>query len=202
VKARKVKHLAPDGRLDENAARIVLVRLAELRDLAPKALKPKASKAQHDLRIAAKRLRYVLEVTGFCFGEPADAARRSARDLQDVLGEIHDCDVMLPRVLTHLEELRADDAAELARRAGDAPDLDPRLTAEAPNRTAYRGLEMLAVNLTARRRVLFEHFLRSWAEEEQRGTWNRLEQTAKATLEPSPSSREASPIRSTHPGTD
>jgi hypothetical protein len=30
-------------------------------------------------------------VTGFCFGRPADTARRRARDLQDILGEIHDC---------------------------------------------------------------------------------------------------------------
>ena len=29
------------------------------------------SETQHDLRIAAKRLRYVLEATGFCFGRPA-----------------------------------------------------------------------------------------------------------------------------------
>jgi hypothetical protein len=175
VKARPVKSLDPAGRLDENAARIVRVRLDELRSLAPKALKPKAPKAQHDLRIAAKRLRYVLEVTEGCFGRPAETARRRARDLQDVLGEIHDCDVMLPRVLAHIDDLRAEDAAEVAGRAGDAPDLDPRIAAEAPNRTAYRGLEVLAVNLTARRRVLFERFVRIWEQEEQRGTWLRLE---------------------------
>jgi hypothetical protein len=182
VKARRVKRLDPDGRLDENAARIVAVRLAEVKDLAPKALKPKAATAQHDLRIAAKRLRYVLEVTGFCFGRPADTARRCARDLQDILGEIHDCDVMLPRVLTHLEELRAEDAAVVAERAGEAPDLDPKITAEAPNRTAYRGLEVLAVNLTARRRVLFGNFVRIWEKQEERGTWARLERAAEAVL--------------------
>ncbi len=186
MKARSVKKLDPGARLDENAARIVLVRLAEVRELAPKALKPKAARAQHDLRIAAKRLRYVLEVTGFCFGRPADTARRRARDLQDVLGEIHDCDVMLPRVLTHVSELRAEDAAVLAERAAGAPDLDPKLTAEAPNRTAYRGLEVLAVNLTARRRVLFEHFVHIWSQQEDRGTWLRLERTARAVLERSP----------------
>ena len=49
------------------------------------------------MRIAAKRLRYVLEIVGPCFGPEADAARDAARRLQSVLGEIHDCDVMLPR---------------------------------------------------------------------------------------------------------
>ena len=50
------------------------------------------------MRIAAKRLRYVLEITESCFGEEAVAARRAVKDLQSVLGDIHDCDVMLPRV--------------------------------------------------------------------------------------------------------
>jgi CHAD domain-containing protein len=97
VKAREVEGLDPATPLRPNAARIVRVRLDELRSFAGAALEPSASVAQHDMRIAAKRLRYVLEVTGFCFGEEADAPRRAARELQGVLGEIHDCDVMLPR---------------------------------------------------------------------------------------------------------
>jgi CHAD domain-containing protein len=50
------------------------------------------------MRIAAKRLRYALEVGFRCLGGEAEALRAKARELQDVLGEIHDCDVMLPRV--------------------------------------------------------------------------------------------------------
>ena len=49
------------------------------------------------MRIAAKRLRYVLEITEACFGADAVAARRAAKELQSVLGEIHDCDVTMPR---------------------------------------------------------------------------------------------------------
>ncbi|HET8592379.1 MAG TPA: CHAD domain-containing protein, partial [Solirubrobacterales bacterium] len=126
MKARPVKKLDPGRSLGENAARIVQVRLDEMLGLAPKALDGKV-RAQHDMRIAAKRLRYVLEVTGFCFGRPADTARRRARDLQDILGEIHDCDVMLPRVRAHLEELQRSDAEAVRARANTAPDLDPRL---------------------------------------------------------------------------
>jgi CHAD domain-containing protein len=39
-----------------------------------------------------------LEITETCFGSEAEAARQAAKELQGVLGEIHDCDVMLPRV--------------------------------------------------------------------------------------------------------
>jgi hypothetical protein len=183
VKARTVKKLDPGTTLAENAARIVQVRLDELRSLAPRALEPGADEAQHDMRIAAKRLRYVLEATEFCLGKPAETARRRARDLQGVLGELHDCDVMLPRVEAHLAGLRSTDAAAVRRRAADAPDLDPRLVARAPHRTAYRGLEVLAVYLEARRALLFDRFVMLWRHQEKRGTWDRLESAAREALD-------------------
>jgi CHAD domain-containing protein len=97
VKARAVEGLDPAAPLHPNAALIVRTRLDELRSFSAAALDPAASTAQHDMRIAAKRLRYVLEITAPCFGPEAEAARDAAKGLQGVLGEIHDCDVMLPR---------------------------------------------------------------------------------------------------------
>ncbi|HEU4980031.1 MAG TPA: CHAD domain-containing protein [Solirubrobacterales bacterium] len=190
MKARPVKKLDPGRSLGENAARIVQVRLDEMLGLAPKALDGKV-RAQHDMRIAAKRLRYVLEVTGFCFGRPADTARRRARDLQDILGEIHDCDVMLPRVRAHLEELQRSDAEAVRARANTAPDLDPRLAARAPNRTAYRGLDVLAVYLEARRRVLDDRFKAFWKRQEKTGTWARLERAVDGYLDRAREARRA-----------
>ncbi len=98
MKARKVEGLDPDGALRPNAARIVRTRLDELRGFADAALAPDAATVQHDMRIAAKRLRYVLEIVGPCIGAEADAARRAAKELQSVLGDLHDCDLMLQRV--------------------------------------------------------------------------------------------------------
>ncbi|MSO42078.1 MAG: CHAD domain-containing protein [Solirubrobacterales bacterium] len=183
MKARPVKKLDPAGPLGENAARIIQVRVEELRSFDPKTLDPGAIETQHDMRIAAKRLRYVLETTGFCFGRPADTARRRARDLQDILGEMHDCDVMLPRVLEHLAELRERDAVAVRARAGNAPDLDPRLAAGAPHRTSYRGLEVLATYLKARRLLLFDRFVAYWQRQEETGTWARLERAVSNYVE-------------------
>jgi hypothetical protein len=182
VKARRVKKLDPAASLAENAARIVKVRLAELRSFAPRAIDKRKVKAQHDMRIAAKRLRYVLEATELCFGRPGQTARRRARDLQEVLGELHDCDVMLPRVREHLEELRGRDADAIRARAGNATDLNPRLVARAPHRTAYRGLDSLAVYVEARRKLLFERFCELWEEQQKKGTWDRLERAADRQL--------------------
>lgn len=162
MKARKVKGLDPDGRFEENLRRIVAMRAGELRGLAPAALAPAASAAQHDLRIAAKRLRYVLELAEPALGKPAAKGAKRARRLQEILGEIHDCDELAPVVAARRERLRAEDAEALRRRAGDADDLDPLLARAAPHRDAYRGLETLATYLVARRALLHERFVRYW----------------------------------------
>ncbi len=101
MKARKVKGLDPDGTLADNAQRIAAVRLRELSSFTPQALDPAEVQALHDMRIAAKRLRYVLELTRPALGPSAAGAARTAKKLQDLLGQIHDCDVMLPRVRDH-----------------------------------------------------------------------------------------------------
>jgi CHAD domain-containing protein len=98
VKARTIEGLSPDEPLSPNITRIVTVRLDELRGFGDAALAPDASEAQHDMRIAAKRLRYVLEIFAPCLGEEADEARRAAKALQSVLGDLHDCDLMLTKV--------------------------------------------------------------------------------------------------------
>ena len=103
------------------------MRLDELCSFMPRAADPDEVVALHDMRIAAKRLRYVLEVTGSVFGDYAEKATSMVKDLQDLLGEIHDCDVQIPEVRAFRDELELRDALDLVERAGDAPDLDPKL---------------------------------------------------------------------------
>jgi hypothetical protein len=162
VKARRVKGLDPDGSLAENALATIATRLGELHSFAEAVRDPHAVDELHDMRIAAKRLRYVLELTSPALGPAAARAAKQARKVQDVLGDIHDCDEFIPRVEEHMARLRADDAAALRRAGGRARDLDPALAREAPNRRLYRGLEALDSYLRARRQLLYERFLREW----------------------------------------
>ena len=162
MRARKVKGLDPDAPLAENAARIIGVRLDELRSFAAAVRDPRAVEELHDMRIAAKRLRYVLEMTAPALGPEAKRSATAAKKLQDLLGEIHDCDEFVPRVEQHIARLRTEDAAALRRRAGRGRDLDPAVAREAPNRRLYRGLEALAAYLRARREVLYARFLTEW----------------------------------------
>ncbi len=175
MKARKVKGLDPEGALADNAERIVRTRLAELCDFMPAAADPLEVEALHDMRIAAKRLRYVLEITAPCFGPYAEAAIRHTKELQDLLGEIHDCDVGRPDVEAFREELVLADAAAVAARADGVEDLDPVLLAEAPHRVDHAGLAALETHLRARRQVLFARFLELWSDLERKGFRARLE---------------------------
>lgn len=191
MKAKRVKRLDPALPLTENVARIVEVRLAELRDFVPEALDPAAVGVHHDMRIAAKRLRYVLEATGFCLGGPAKAAQREARKLQDVLGEIHDVDVMVPQLADYRSDLRALDAEAVMSAAGGERDIAPELASRAPHRTSYRGLEVLEVYLTARRSRLFESFRELWLAQEKKKVWSALERAAGIEVEAAKQRRRA-----------
>ena len=175
MKARRVKGLEPDGALADNAERILLVRLDELCSFMPAAADPAAVVALHDMRIAAKRLRYVLEVTGRCFGPYARNATKMVKELQDLLGEIHDCDVQIPETAGFGERLLAVDAAALREAAGDAADLDPALLKQAPHAREHAGLAALQAHLRARRLLLFDRFLELWGDYERKGFRARLE---------------------------
>ena len=196
MRARRVKGLDPAGSLADNAERIVRTRLDELYSFTPKALNPKKVKAMHDMRIAAKRLRYVLEVTAFCFGPYAGTALKRAKELQDLLGEIHDCDEMLPRVRAAVHELHAADVDRLLELAADADDLAPELAAKVKHADAYGGLEVLGVWLESRRMLLFDRFLDRWKTLERNDFRGRLERALDQRPQPSEEKRQSPPPES------
>jgi CHAD domain-containing protein len=156
VKARRVKGLDPAGPLADQLARIVQVRLDELCAFMPQARTDEV--ALHDMRIAAKRLRYILEVAHPLFGEYATRSVDLVKDLQELLGDIHDADVQVPEVRSVLDEVVARDAA-----AG-----------EAAHREHYAGLLALVVELQVTRRQRFERFLEAWEDLERKGFRARL----------------------------
>lgn len=162
MKAAPVKGLDPAGPLGFNAAKIVLARLDELCAFMPKAGDPRRVKALHDMRIAAKRLRYILEVTGPAFGPGAEVAVGEIKALQEILGEIHDCDVQMPEVDEFLHRVMSSDARAVTR--GDEP----------PDRDTYAGLVALGVQLRARRDLLFVEFLKLWQDWQSRDVTGML----------------------------
>ena len=187
MKARRVKKLDPAAPLTRTPRASSRSASTSCAPSCPAALEPATRRgpARHADRREAAALhprsdRLLLRQAG------RHRARRRARDLQGLLGEMHDCDVMLPRV-----EAPARRAARRGRRGGPRQgrrhaDLDPRLAARAPHRTAYRGLEVLAVYLQARRELLFDRFVEFWERQEEAGTWVRLERAVDARLQTRP----------------
>jgi CHAD domain-containing protein len=162
VKARKVK-LDPDAPLGGSILAILSVRLDELYSFAAAAKDVDEVDALHDMRIAAKRVRYILEAAEPVFGQPAERGAKTMEQLQDLLGDIHDCDELLPLLARHVEKLRSEDAAAAA--AGEP----------LPNRRKYRGLEALRAHTLADRERLYARFARKWTKLERDAFRARLE---------------------------
>ena len=155
MKARKVKGLDPAGPLADQIERIVRVRLAELESFMPDALED--SEALHDMRIAAKRLRYILEVAHPVFGDYAEKAVDLVKGLQEILGDIHDADVQIPEVLDVIDAV-LDERRESSEPLGDTCD----------------GLIALAGELNAHRRERFADFVTYWEDLQRKGFAARL----------------------------
>ena len=189
MKAKRVRGLEPDMPLADAAERIVRVRLGELCDLAAQSQTPEAVRQLHDTRIAAKRLRYVLEITAPCFGPYAPSATKRAKEIQDLLGEIHDRDVQVPMLAEHLETLR-ERGDEAARRLV-AQEQRARANGAAASEATYRsfrrrldawsradqrpGIEALLARRRRERDALYARFLGEWARLREDGFRGRLE---------------------------
>ena len=93
--ARVQAHIRPYGTVTENARRIVRARLAELYVWAQYVHDESRAREQHQLRIATKRLRYTLELFRDYLPEQTSELIKGLKNLQDALGLLHDCDVLI-----------------------------------------------------------------------------------------------------------
>jgi CHAD domain-containing protein len=85
---------------------IILERLKEFEALGNGLLNPFEIETLHDMRIAAKRLRYAIELFQQCWGRSISGyAKRIAR-IQTALGDMHDCDVWIEGLGKHIINAR------------------------------------------------------------------------------------------------
>jgi CHAD domain-containing protein len=77
------------------AKAVIVERVGELTSLANSLHKPHHTKPLHRMRIAAKRLRYAVELFAPCWGDRSLSYARQIANMQSSLGGLHDCDVWI-----------------------------------------------------------------------------------------------------------
>jgi CHAD domain-containing protein len=80
------------------ARSVILDRLRELEKLSDSLYRPFKVAPLHDMRIAAKRLRYAIELFQSCWGRSIKSHAKRVARLQTALGGLHDCDVWVESI--------------------------------------------------------------------------------------------------------
>jgi len=96
AKARDIPGIEPDATFREAAASAIEVRADEVFAFRDRALDTSDIEGVHDMRVATRRLRAVMEIFAVCF--PKEQHRRAlkeVKELADTLGERRDPDVMI-----------------------------------------------------------------------------------------------------------
>lgn len=135
-------------------------RLAELESFDSAVDHPERVEELHAMRIAAKRLRYTLEIFRPLVGEEAAGFVEKLKKLQDLLGEIHDCDVWTAWLPLFLERERL----RTIRYYGHARAF-ARLRP---------GIVFLHEEYRNRRGACFENFRAFWRKSNLEGGWGDL----------------------------
>jgi CHAD domain-containing protein len=148
------------------AAKSVRKRLAKLLDEAAGLADPEQYDRHHAMRIAAKRLRYTLELARPVFsahsaaGADLTAIGDAVKKLQTLLGDIHDCDVWIGS----FTEFAHNAAGEIQLYFGSTQRFE-RLRP---------GLDYLRKERKDHRREVFAELTRFWQELKDRAVWDRL----------------------------
>jgi hypothetical protein len=177
-RAWPVDEIDPDASLAFNARRILAVRMAEFYSYERVVPLESAMTEHHDLRIAAKRLRYSLELFRSVFGEQGERQIERVKQIQEELGTLHDHDVRIELIEAELASLAAHQTAEVGAALATAPGSDhAAITATAlrpPPDDPRRGLLALLGREHVARRERYGSFRSVWEQFAREGLRSEL----------------------------
>jgi CHAD domain-containing protein len=142
------------------ARQSVLRQLGELLQQQDSLADSQDQRGHHAMRIAAKRLRYTLEIARPVYPGQFDETVEAIKQVQSLLGDIHDCDVWNE----HLDAFVAKERTRLISRfghAGQFAHLQP-------------GVDYLRQERRNHREKIFTQLVEYWAELNSRRLWERL----------------------------
>jgi len=179
---------APGRYVLRQARRRILRRLEELLAYGGCLLDPGDLKRHHEMRIAAKRLRYVMELSKDFYDGRLDEIIRAAKHLQTLLGEIHDCDVWAAELAQFADEERQ---RTVAYHGDDGPFEPLRV-----------GIDHLLQERRERREETFTELAAAWRSLDERKVWRDLVETVVLNVKRSaePAQQECEETRSEETG--
>jgi CHAD domain-containing protein len=132
---------------------------------------PTDRQGHHAMRIAAKRLRYALEIARPLYAGRLDESVEAIKRVQSLLGTVHDCDVWA----AHLDVFAATECDRIIGLFGHAGRF-ARLQG---------GIDYLRADRRRHRHEIFEQLVAYWAALNQSHLWDRLLEAVQAPQEPS-----------------
>lgn len=187
--ARKISALRCRDSFSEAACAVLSVRLDEVEQRHAMITGPEDPQPLHDLRIAAKRLRYSLETFAIAFPEEeAEGYADRIRVLQDVLGRIHDLDVLEELLIGRLAAMDTDARSRGLAIARDTTDAAARTKGLqqlvwGDQRHARFGLYNVIAAKADERREQYAQFVVLWTEWAQTGLLQSIRDMINGTPE-------------------
>jgi CHAD domain-containing protein len=146
----------------------ILPRLEEMLGFEIYVHEPEREEELHQMRIAAKRFRYAMEVFAKWYPRALKDELKAVRAIQETLGDVHDCDVWLEFLPRFLDEERSRAHAYQGHGRGLAR-LKP-------------GIEFLTEDRREFRDRRYREFVETWEKAAREGRWTGLAEI----LEPPP----------------
>ncbi len=138
-------------------------RLSTLLSYEPWVFHPEAVAEHHATRIAAKKLRYTLEIYGSIYRNNLEKPLARVKKIQEILGDIHDCDVWIDQITTLLLRERS------LLRSGKGT--------KRPDTATLSSLKILLRDRETERKRRYRQFVRYWQALARAKLWEKLRQT-------------------------
>lgn len=135
-------------------------RLTEFLTFEPYVYQPQRIAELHEMRIAAKRLRYTLEIFAPLYGKRFDKPLKIIKEIQERLGSLHDCDVWLK----FLNDFTEDERKRTLKYFGRVR----------PFSAIKPGIQYLVLDRQRVRKQVYEEFVEFWKGIKSQTIWEAL----------------------------
>lgn len=135
-------------------------RLTEFLTFEPYVYQPQRIEDLHEMRIAAKRLRYTLEIFAPLYGKRLDKPLKIIKEIQERLGSMHDCDVWLQ----FLDDFAQEERKRTLKYFGRVR----------PFSALKPGIQYLVLDRQRARKQVYEEFVQFWKGIEAQNIWEML----------------------------